>query len=251
METQFPPKLAAALCKVSAEVKQLGKSERNKFANYDFVSVDKFYAEIGALMAQNGIHCIPDCIDSEVTENPKSGKPLLRERWAFTLIHESGEQAGPFHRTVTVPAEGAQAHGSSESYAQKQFLRGNFRVPTGDKDDADYQKAEPHSETHRAPPPKQTPHPLPEDMLDWGDVLSSKDAQGFDYEVGVYSAGDSRTIFSALQAALNMTTTIGELERWVNENEDEIWKLNSPARHHLRERFDALKAKLEPEEEVA
>jgi hypothetical protein len=143
----FPANLAAALCAVSAEVKQLGKSERNKFANYDFVSVDKFYAVVGALMAEAGVHCIPDCIESEVLPGhvkydkdgtERRGAPLLRERWAFTLIHESGECAGPYHRTVTVPAEGAQAHGSSESYAQKQFLRGVFRVPTGDKDDADY-----------------------------------------------------------------------------------------------------------------
>lgn len=138
MAEQFPPKLAAALCKVSASVRQLGKSERNQFAKYDFVSVDKFYAVVGSLMAEQGVHCIPDCADSEVIANAKTGKPLLRERWAFTLLHESGEVAGPYHRTVTVPAEGAQAHGSSESYAQKQFLRGVFRVPTGDKDDADY-----------------------------------------------------------------------------------------------------------------
>ncbi len=144
---QFPPKLAAALCGVSSKVRQLGKSERNQFAKYDFVSVDKFYSAIGPLMAENGIHCIPDCVESSVVPGnvktdrngeQRQGAPLLRERWAFTLIHESGECAGPFHRTVTVPAEGAQAHGSSESYAQKQFLRGVFRVPTGDKDDADY-----------------------------------------------------------------------------------------------------------------
>jgi len=134
----FPAKLAAALVNVSSEVKQLGKSEKNAFAKYDFVSVDKFYAVVGSLMATHGVHCIPDCVESSVVENMKTGKPLLRERWAFTLIHETGEMAGPFHRTVTVPAEGAQAHGSSESYAQKQFLRGVFRVPTGEKDDADY-----------------------------------------------------------------------------------------------------------------
>ena len=150
----FPPALAAAMVAVSRRVRQLGKSEKNTFAKYDFVSVDKFYAAIGSLMAEEGVLCLPDCIESEVVPgnvktdnngNQRQGAPLLRERWAFTLIHESGEMyKHPVHRTVTVPAEGAQAHGSSESYAQKQFLRGVFRVPTGDKDDADYQKAEAH-----------------------------------------------------------------------------------------------------------
>lgn len=153
MSDTFPPKLAAALVKVSASVKMLGKTEKNTFAKYDFVSVDKFYATIGALMAENGLHCIPDCIESEVqpghvkqkgTERVQ-GAPLLREKWAFLLVHESGECVGPFHRVVTVPAEGAQAHGSSESYAQKQFLRGVFRVPTGDKDDPDWGEAQTHS----------------------------------------------------------------------------------------------------------
>lgn len=145
----FPPKLAAALIAVSGDVKQLGKSERNEFAKYNFVSVDRFYEAIGSLMAKHGVHVIPDCVESEVIANAKTGKPLLRERWAFTILHESGESAGPFHRTVTVPAEGAQAHGSSESYAQKQFLRGVFRVPTGDKDDADYGDKAEHGVSQR------------------------------------------------------------------------------------------------------
>lgn len=145
----FSPKLAGALCAVSRDVKQLGKSERNDFAKYNFVSVDRFYEAIGGLMAGHGVHAIPDCVESEVIANAKTGKPLLRERWAFTLIHESGECAGPYHRTVTVPAEGAQAHGSSESYAQKQFLRGVFRVPTGDKDDADYSDKAEHGVSKR------------------------------------------------------------------------------------------------------
>jgi hypothetical protein len=100
MTEPMPPKLAAALVAVAREVKQLGKSERNKFANYDFVSVDKFYSAIGSIMADKGVLCIPDCIDSEVVPgnvktdnngNQRQGAPLLRERWAFTLIHESGE----------------------------------------------------------------------------------------------------------------------------------------------------------------
>lgn len=187
--TAFPPKLAAALVAVSADVKQLGKSERNKFANYDFVSVDKFYAEIGALMAKHKLHCIPDCVESEVREGntkydqqgrEKKGAPLLRERWAFLLVHESGEMAGPFHRTVTVPAEGAQAHGSSESYAQKQFLRGVFRVPTGDKDDADYQKAETHAASGRkssAQAKRDGDHDTIKRMIDDCDSVEGLDAR--------------------------------------------------------------------------
>lgn len=175
----FPPKLAAALCKISASVKQLGKSERNNFAKYDFVSVDKFYAAIGSLMAENGVHCIPDCIESEVVPglektdkngSVRRGAPLLKERWAFTLLHESGEVAGPYRRSVTVPAEGAQAHGSSESYAQKQFLRGVFRVPTGDKDDPDWQEAQAHRASY--------------DLEPWMKKIAEADSQAALFKIG-------------------------------------------------------------------
>lgn len=161
METspQYPPKLAAAIVAVMASVKKLAKTERNAFAKYDFVSVDSFYEAVGPLMADNGLACLSDCISSEVVPGnvkydnngkERQGAPLLKETWAFTLIHSSGECAGPYRRAVTVPAEGAQAHGSSESYATKQFLRGTFKVPTGDKDDPDHQEAQ----THGAKPAK-------------------------------------------------------------------------------------------------
>jgi len=38
---------------------------------------------------------------------------------------------------VMVPANGAQAAGSAQSYALKQFMRGLFLIPTGDADDPD------------------------------------------------------------------------------------------------------------------
>ncbi|MCJ8334644.1 MAG: ERF family protein [Epibacterium sp.] len=235
-ETQtFPPKLAAALCKVSGEVKQLGKSERNSFAKYDFVSVDKFYAAIGPIMAAHGVHCIPDCIESEVFSG-KNGKPTLRERWAFILIHEAGECAGPFHRTVTVPAEGAQAHGSSESYAQKQFLRGVFRVPTGDKDDADYQKAEPHE--IRQPAPK-APSVHPENPLDWDDLLEDPGNN-----ITPLNGAQSREPYKLLCDVMRTAQTPAELVHWAKENDKAIWELSSTARHHLREEFDRLNESL-------
>jgi hypothetical protein len=37
-----------------------------------------------------------------------------------------------------VPARGAQAFGSAQSYALKQFMRSLFQIPTGDKEDADF-----------------------------------------------------------------------------------------------------------------
>jgi hypothetical protein len=229
--TTFPPKLAAALVKISSEVKQLGKSEKNTFAKYDFVSVDKFYAIVGHLMAANGVHCIPDCVESEVTENMKTGKPLLRERWAFTLIHETGEVAGPFHRTVTVPAEGAQAHGSSESYAQKQFLRGVFRVPTGDKDDADYGDKPEHAPAAANAPAKRLTVQTA-DQKDWTDVIDRPDG------ITERNAAQSREAFKSLANCIDFCAVPEDLKTWAEDNVGEIYALSAEGRHHLRDKYD-------------
>jgi hypothetical protein len=227
----FPAKLAAALVKVSSEVKQLGKSEKNAFAKYDFVSVDKFYAVVGNLMAANGVHCIPDCVESRVVENMKTGKPLLRERWAFTLIHETGEMAGPFHRTVTVPAEGAQAHGSSESYAQKQFLRGVFRVPTGEKDDADYGDKPEHAAAAVNAPAKKLSVQT-EDQKDWTDVISRPGG------ITERNAAQSREAFKMLADCITFCAVPEDLKTWAEDNKAEIYSLSAEGRHHLRDKFD-------------
>jgi len=226
----FPAKLAAALVAVSAAVKQLGKTERNDFAKYDFVSVDKFYAVVGHLMAEHGVHCIPDCVESEVITNQKTGKPLLRERWAFTLVHESGAMAGPFHRTVTVPAEGAQAHGSSESYAQKQFLRGVFRVPTGDKDDTDYGDKPEHAPAANAPTKRLTVQT--ESMKDWTDIIERPSG------TVELNAAKSRAEFKPLIGCIEFCAVPEDLKKWAEDNKAAIYAQCAEGRHHLRDAYD-------------
>lgn len=150
---QFPKSVASALVAVQSSIDKLAKGDRNDFAKYDFTGVDAFYEAIGPKLAEAKLTVISDCVASEVREagskRDRDGNVVkvlyqLYERWAFYFVAESGDVAGPFHRNVTVPAEGAQAHGSSESYATKQFLRGQFKIPTGDKDDPDAQEAEAH-----------------------------------------------------------------------------------------------------------
>lgn len=170
-EFQFAPEVAAALIKVREQVKKLPKNSENKFAGYDFVSVDAFYDAIGPLLCDAGLTLIADCVSGDLLHvGEKQGRDgikqlfQLKERWAFWFVHSSGAMAGPYHRNVTVPAEGAQAHGSSESYATKQFLRGTFKIPTGDADDPDAQQAQTHAPEpkpqQKAPTKPQAPHAI-------------------------------------------------------------------------------------------
>lgn len=96
----------------------------------------------------------------------------------------------------------------------------------------------------QSPPKRQSPHPDPSDMLDWDDLLQGEAPDGTSYLIGVYDKTDSKTVFAALQQAMRMAQTAAELAHWSHENAAEIWKLNSAARHHLRERFDALNERL-------
>jgi hypothetical protein len=133
------------------EVKQLGKSERNKFDGYDFVSIDKFLALVNPICAAHGLFPHPSQTNVELYENTnsKGGKSMwARFYFDITLHHSSGEALPPSKIMVAVPMNGAQASGSAQSYALKQFFRGMFMIPTGDKDDADFAA----TEQHTAPP---------------------------------------------------------------------------------------------------
>jgi hypothetical protein len=130
-----------------ANVKRLARLDENKFAHYSYTSIDTFLEAMGPLLAEAGLFILPEEELLEIVEAEKKDREgtsaWLRMRWAFTIGHSSGESYGPLHRSVTVPAGGAQAYGSAQSYALKQFMRGLFQVPTGDKDDPDANAKEP------------------------------------------------------------------------------------------------------------
>jgi ERF superfamily len=139
----MPPEVAAAVIRVKKKVRSLGHDETNKFAGYKYVSVDKFYEEIGRLMAEAGLFVVIDeiSVSSERRETDNDNGQVKVAVWITSayelfLYHESGAGYGPIHRTIMVKATGPQAFGSGMSYVEKYFLRTLFKVPTGD-DDAD------------------------------------------------------------------------------------------------------------------
>ena len=138
-----PGEVAAAIVAVQGDIKALARGDRNAHSNYEYTSVDDFYAAVAPIMSKHGLAVLSSCIASQVVEGKKT--PNLQETWLFWAVHSGGSIAGPFQRSATVPALGAQAHGSSESYATKQFLRGLFKVPTGDRDDPDQLAPEEHA----------------------------------------------------------------------------------------------------------
>ena len=142
----IPPAIAAGIVQVQSQVKRLAKESENTFAEYKYASADAFFAAVGPLEAEAGLFTVMEEGAVEIVPMAKPSRESsnwLRIRWQITVGHSSGATYGPMHRTVMVPANGAQAFGSAQTYALKQFMRGLYKIPTGDKDDADSQPAEP------------------------------------------------------------------------------------------------------------
>ena len=135
------PEIAKAIISVNKRVTSLGKDEENKFGHFKYTSVDAFYEAIGPLMADAGIFVFTDEVDTEI-ERREGTDDQGRARvtnWLITkyeimIYHESGAEWGPIRREMMVAATGPQAYGAGQSYVEKYFLRGLFKVPTGDPD---------------------------------------------------------------------------------------------------------------------
>jgi hypothetical protein len=140
--TPLPVDVSVAISAVMGGIKTLGKDNTNAHQRYDFVSTDKFLAAVNPLCVQAGLVILQEEESIEIKPGTDGKGGWLVARYGFTLAHKSGAAWGPLHRTVMVQANGAQAFGSAQSYALKQFMRSLFQIPTGDKDDADLQPAD-------------------------------------------------------------------------------------------------------------
>ena len=120
----------------------LGKDDRNSHGNYAFASIDKFLEMVNPICAAHGLFPVMTCVGIESYEGKTKSGTSLWGRYTFdiTLTHMSGETLPA--QTIIVPVQitGAQASGSAQSYALKQYFRGLFMIPTGDKDDPDFNK---------------------------------------------------------------------------------------------------------------
>lgn len=134
-ETGIFPAIAAAM----GDVQKVGKADRNEHDKYNFASIDNFLTLVNPICARHGLIIISDEVSREdFTRKGRNGEsPWMRVSFSFVVYHISGQSLPAMQRSVEVMRNGAQAYGSAQSYCLKQFLRGLFLIPTGDKDDAD------------------------------------------------------------------------------------------------------------------
>lgn len=132
-------KIIAAIAAATGEIKPVAKDGKNTHDGYGFASIDGFLALVNPILARNGLVVMMDEAGMEdFTRKGKYGESAwMRVSFALTVYHTSGQTMPTVTRTVEVLRNGAQAYGSAQSYALKQFLRGLLAIPTGDQDDAD------------------------------------------------------------------------------------------------------------------
>jgi hypothetical protein len=149
----------AAIAKAMGAVKRIARDGKNTHDGYGFASIDSFLAAVNPICAEAGIIIHMDEVATEdFTRKSKFGEsPWMRVRFSIAVMHVSGQGLPPVTRSVEVLRNGAQAYGSAQSYALKQFLRALLLIPTGDKDDADFRASDDGEIIHAKAAAKKDP----------------------------------------------------------------------------------------------
>jgi len=166
------PPLMKAICRIMLELDQIPWDARNSQGNYQYASIDAFLAAVRPVMARNNVCLTTEQattgVSSYRTSNGEVG--LLDSTWEFTLVSAEDEGfIGPFPWRAVAPASmGAQAYGAVQSYAMKNFLRGQFLIATGQAgEDVDQTHGQPLGQRDKernqprqgATPPRQQAQP--------------------------------------------------------------------------------------------
>jgi hypothetical protein len=126
---------AKAIRDASEEIGVLIRHDRNNFAKYNFVGIDQFYELVATTARKHGINWNFD--EDSRPESANGGESVLvTYRVHMWWTDETVIENYPAFRTITVlhPLNGPQTFMSMESYAQKIFMRGLFKVSTGEPD---------------------------------------------------------------------------------------------------------------------
>lgn len=134
-------KILPAISKAMGAIKRVGKEGRNEHDKYNFASIDAFLEMANPICAEAGlIFHMQEVGFEEFTRKGKYNESAwIKVVFEIVVMHVSGQSLPPVKRSVEVVRSGAQAYGSAQSYCLKQFLRSMLLIPTGDKDDADFQ----------------------------------------------------------------------------------------------------------------
>lgn len=134
----IPGSIVMAIAAVMANLEAVQKSQDNKHGNYKFASTDDIYAAITRKMGEVGLICLPLEEGIEITQSKNAdGKTVnwMRVSYLFALAtKEATWTDSRCRRTLIIQITGPQTFQAAQSYAEKTFLRGLFKIATGDVD---------------------------------------------------------------------------------------------------------------------
>jgi hypothetical protein len=237
--TRLPAEIAAAVAEVMGRITSMPKAEHNDHAGYAFASIDAFLGAVGPLCAAAGLIVLQDEDGLDLIE--RGGKTWLRITYAFTLAHQKGVVWDrPLKRTVFQRIDGPQTTGGTQSYALKQFLRSLFQIPTGERDDADFQPKEdlPAAATggHHPPTParaggtvRQPGAPAPGRLRRSSPEAPAPSPDLPRLEMVMDDAGQAlpgRWVKAAVAVLIRLPTEEAR-RHWLEQHEDEVAEINA------------------------
>jgi hypothetical protein len=139
----MPIEIQECVSEVQKHIEVVAKAGDNKFANYKYASADAIYGQITNKLGAVGLVIAPYLLAQvelrrvEVTD--KNGNLVIKQwcfcRFGFALMAKGKTYSPPqFEEPVFAEYLGPQTLQAAKSYAQKSFLRGLFKIPTGEVD---------------------------------------------------------------------------------------------------------------------
>ncbi|MFZ4072496.1 MAG: ERF family protein, partial [Caulobacterales bacterium] len=134
----MPKVIVKAISAVQSTVEAVAKTQFNKMGGYKFASADDIYAAVTRRMGQVGLVIMPlELEPPQIERIEREGKTAQWARFRFGFLLAVDDETWfdeRSSRTLFIQLLGPQTFNAAESYAQKQFLRGLLKLPTGDLD---------------------------------------------------------------------------------------------------------------------
>lgn len=212
----MPKEIAKAIVSVTKKVGKLARDGKNSHGGYKYTSVDAFYEDAAPVVADESLVIYASAIGHQYEKiNTDNGlRVAVTVEYTFMLVHaETGATWSDPNdiKQVRMWWTGAQTFGAAESYAIKQFMRGLFKIPTGDRD------ADEDDQTLRAS--QQGGAKVNQERKARGKALTSK-VVAFDFGHGkeVIAIDEMRERFGEYFESVDNPT----LTAWASKNADAI-----------------------------
>ena len=150
METKAG-KIYSLIPKIMADIKAIGKDQKNIGQGWKFRGIDQMYSAIQPALIKHGVFCCPQVQKSETFEI-EAGEGKIAFRVILTIAHRFYADDGSYIEVITI-GEGIdrsdKASNKAMSAAMKYCFIELFSIPTEDIEDSDRDSPEAGKTKHK------------------------------------------------------------------------------------------------------